>query len=207
MGGTAKEAIEGGGAPVKKTPFQSPVPILIKLRNLIFGKERPDIFTQVHFFLNLIIVAAFFSWHLLSVLAINKRGLIWDFKGISVEALIERRGMELGFSGGELLDRLVTLHSIAVICWAVVLIGLVRLYRRKKDFIYFTLPAMLFYLGMNVFYMSYRFYVEDTTSFDKVAVLLAILSSVIHYVLLKRSGQSKKISFFGVDEDAPAYRE
>lgn len=201
-----KEQSESLGA-VKKTPFQSPVPILIKLRNLIFGKQKPDVFTQVHFFLNLVIAAAFFTWHLLSVFAINRRGLIWEFKGISVEALVERRGIELGFSGGELLDRLMTLHSISVICWTIVFTGLVRLYRLKKDFIYFTLPAVLFYLGMNVFYMSFRFFVEDTTNFDKVAILIVALSSLIHYFLLKRSGAGEKISFFGVDEDAPAYRE
>lgn len=201
-----KEQSEGNGA-VKKTPFQSPVPILIKLRNIVFGKQKPDVLTQVHFFLNLVIAVAFFSWHLLSVFAINRRGLIWEFKGISVEALVERRGMELGFSGGELLDRLMTLHSISVICWTIVFIGLVRLYRMKKDFIYFTMPSLLFYLGMNVFYMSFRFFMEDTTNFDKVAILIVALSSLIHYFLLKRSGGREKISFFGVDEDAPAYRE
>lgn len=185
----------------EKTPFQSPVPYIVMLRNFIFGKEKPDVLTQVNFFINLFISLSFFIWHILSWLAISKRELIWQKKGISVEGLIESRGVELGFGSGELLSRLLTLHGISVICWGVILLGLVRLYRRKADFIYIVIPSLFFYVGMYLFYLSFRFFIEDTTAYDKLSMILVLLSATIEFVLLKRRQGGSGFSFFGVDAD------
>lgn len=193
---------------VKKTPFQSPVPFIIKLRNLIFGKKRPDAFTQVTFYLNLIIWASFFIWNILSYFAISSREFIWQKKGIPVEAIIEKRGSELNFSYGEFLDRLETFHSISVILWAISAIGLILLYRKNKRFIYFAFTPVILFVMMNIFYLSWRYFMEDTTAFDKIALIVFFLSLTVYSYLLKEQKEDDgEINFFGVaEEDEPDYK-
>ena len=86
---------------VKHTKFQSPVPLLIRVRNFIFGKKKPDVFTRVTFYINMLIWFMFFLWNIVSYIAISSRNLILDMKGIPVEEIIEVRGVELGiYLGG-----------------------------------------------------------------------------------------------------------
>ena len=187
----------------KSTKFQSPLPFLIQLRNLIFGKQKPDIFTRVTFYINLLIWLTFILWSIISYISISARTFILQEKGISVEAIVEKRGAELGFEGGEFLDRLLTFHSISFICWMIVFVGLVLLYRKKIQFIYFVLGATLFYIGMHIFYLSYTYFVEDTTLYDKISLLILITGSLIHLYLMKNEQGGGTINFFGdVDDDA-----
>jgi hypothetical protein len=181
----------------KKTPFQSPVPVLIKLRNLIYGKGRPDIYTQITYYINLLIWMSFMFWNVISYFAITSRHMIYQQKGISLTAIVERRGKELNFEPGTFLDRLYTFHAISIICWGLVFIGLVLLYRKKKQFIYFTLGPVIFYLGMTMFYLSFTYFAEDTTAYDKVALLIFIASISIHSYLMKNEREGGTISFFG----------
>lgn len=186
---------------VKKTRFQSPVPFIIQLRNLIFGKKRPDTFTQVTFYINLIIWASFVIWNILSYYAISSRTLIWAKKGIPVEAIIERRGKELGFAKGEFLDRLLTYHSLSIILWLIAGAGLVMLYRKKKIFLYLTVVPVGLYILMSIFYVSWTYFIQDTTAYDKVALLIFFLSIAIQSYLLKNEREGRGINFFGVDEE------
>ncbi len=191
----------------KSTKFQSPLPFLIQLRNLIFGKQKPDIFTRVTFYINLLIWLTFILWSIMSYVSISARAFILQEKGISVEAIVEKRGAELGFEGGEFLDRLLTFHSISFICWMIVFVGLVLLYRKKIQFIYFVLGATLFYIGMHIFYLSFTYFVEDTTLYDKISLLILITGSLIHLYLMKNEQSGGTINFFGDDVDDDATTE
>ena len=185
----------------KTTKFQSPLPFLIQLRNLIFGKQKPDIFTRVTFYINLWIWLTFTVWSIISYISISARTFILQQKGISVEDIIEKRGIELGFEGKEFLNRLLTFHSISLICWMLVFVGLVLLYRKKVQFIYFVLGATLFYIGMHIFYLSFTYFVEDTTLYDKISLLIIIAGSLIHFYLLKNEKRGGTINFFGEMEE------
>lgn len=186
---------------VRKTRFQSPVPILIKIRNLIYGKKRPDVYTQITYYVNLLIWLSFMIWNLISFFAITSRHMIYRQKGISLTAIVERRGKELNFEPGTFLDRLYTFHAISIICWSLVFIGLILLYRKKKQFVYFTLGPVIFYLGMTMFYLSFTYFMEDTTAYDKVALLIFIASISIHAYLMKNEREGGSISFFGEAQD------
>lgn len=188
---------------VKKIPFQSPLPAVLRLRNLVFGKEKLDIYTQVTFFLNLFIWFIFMIWSLISYFAIKSRETILENKGISIEEIIEKRGKELGFESGEFLDRLVTSHSIAIFCWALVFVGLIFLYRKKRAFIYMAIFPIVFYIGMHVFYINYRYFIEDTTTFDKVALLIALASLTLSHFLMRYERIHGKLSFFGETDINP----
>ena len=182
---------------VKSTKFQSPVPFLNRLRNIIFGKEKPDVFTRLTFYINMIIWLTFLLWSILSYFTITSRHIILQHKGIPVEKIIQKRGAELGFEGSEFLDRLLTFNGIAIICWGIVFIGLILLFRKKKQFIYFVLGGTVFYLGMSLFYLGFDYFLEDITAYDKICLLIIIVSSIIHSYLMKNERDGGSINFFG----------
>ena len=185
---------------VKATKFQSPVPLLKKFRNFIFGKNKPDMFTRLTFNINMIIVITFLLWSIISYFTIESRTMVKQFKGIPIEKIIEQRGLELGFEQGDFLNRLQTFNGIAIICWCIVFIGLILLFRKKKQFIYFVLGGTLFYLGMSVFYLSFDYFMEDMTFYDKISLLIILVSSIILSYLLKNEREGGSINFFGEEE-------
>jgi len=176
-------------------------PFLIGLKGLIFGSKKPDIYTLSTFFLNLIIWFIFFLWEILSLIAITSRELIWQKKGVSVEAIVNDRGEQLGFTHGKFIDYLTTVHSIGLICWGIFFIGLILLYRKKESFVYFTVGPLVFFVGMLVFYLNFSYFAEDTTGFDKVALLISLLSLLLHFFLLRSEKLNGRINFFGLDQD------
>lgn len=186
----------------KKTKFQSPKPILVRLRNIVFGKRKPDIFTRLTFYINLVIWVSFMLWNVIGYLAISSRKMITEVKGIEVEKIIAERGIELGFEPMDFIARIGVVHGVGVLCWGAIFFGLVLLYRKRKQFIYFIAGGVLFYVGLNVFYLSFQFFREDTTNFDKIALLVMLLSATIHSFLMKNERRGGSISFFGdVDEE------
>lgn len=186
----------------KKTKFQSPKPILVRLRNIVFGKRKPDIFTRVTFYINMVLWLSFMLWNVIGYFAISSRDMITEVKGIQVEKIIVERGVELGFEPADFITRLTVVHGVGVLCWGAVFFGLILLYRKRKQFIYFILGGVLFYVGLNVFYLSFQFFREDTTSFDKISLLIIVLSTVIHSFLMNNERRGGSISFFGdADEE------
>lgn len=183
------------------TKFQSPLPFFIQFRNLIFGKEKPDTFTTLTFVINLIICSSFFIWNIISYFSISMKDFIEAQKEISVDEIIAKRGGELGFQNGEFLSHLLTFHSISIICWAVVFVGIVLLYRKLIQFVYFIVVPILFYVGMSIFYISYSYFIEDTTTYDKIALLVIIAGSILHYFLMRNESNGGSINFFGAIED------
>ena len=182
---------------VKTTKFQSPVPLLRQFRNFVFGKKKPDVFTRLTFNINMIIWITFLLWSIISYFTLNSRAMVQQFKGIPVEKIIEDRGKELGFEHGDFLSRLLTFNGIAIICWLLVFIGLILLFRKKRQFIYFVLGGTVFYIGMSIFYLSFSYFMEDMTFYDKIALLIIVVSSIIHSYLMKNEREGGSINFFG----------
>lgn len=165
--------------------FHSPIPFLIKLRNLIFGKIRPSIYTQITFYIQLICLFIFGTWSAISYFVITFRDLFLQQKGVDVAAIIEVRGQELGFLPGEFLQRLETFHGISTLCWGGVFISLIMLWRNMKIYGYFFFGGTLFYFGMIVFYVGFDYYINDTTLFDKILFLVMMVNS-LGYILFKK---------------------
>lgn len=186
---------------VKSTKFQSPVPFLIRLRNFVFGKNKPDVFTLLTFYINLICCIVFLAWNITGYIAITSREMILEFKGINVEEIIHNRGIALRFEPVDFIGRLTTFYAIGVICWGVVFFGLILLYRKRKTFAYFIFGGTLFYFGMHIFYLSFQYFREDTTSTDKILLLIVITSTLLHTLLMRNERNGGSISFFGEVED------
>ncbi|MFT5779340.1 MAG: hypothetical protein ACI837_002297 [Crocinitomicaceae bacterium] len=187
--------------PVKSTKFKSPIPILIRSRNVVFGKRKPDIYTRIIFYVNGVLTISFLIWNLIGYFAIVSRDQITEMKQVPVEEIIKNRGIELGFGGDDFVSRLITLHGVSFMCWVVVFAGLVLLYRKRQQFIYFILGGVIFYIGMQFFYMSFQYFKEDITAYDKIALLIIIVSSILHSFLMRNERQGGSISFFGEVEE------
>lgn len=188
---------------VKPTRFQSPVPILRQLRNLIFGIKIPDIYTRVTFYINMVLMSTFLIWDILSYFALTSTELIGEQKGITVEKIVAARGEVLGFEEGELFARLSTFHSLGIICWLVFFFGLILMYRKVKRYVYFCLVPLIFYLGMAIIYLSFTYYLEDTTTYDKIAMLIMVVSILVHSFLMTNRHAGYRSGFFGepIEED------
>jgi hypothetical protein len=185
----------------QETKFKSPIPILRQLQGFIFGEEKPDNFTQFTFFLNLFFWFIFLLWSVVSAATLSFRHVVEEYKKIPIEEIILKRGEELGFEPSDFLNRLMTTYSVSVILWSAVFIGLVLLWRKNKFFIYFLGGGVILYVSMLIFYMSYTFFKEDTTLFDKIGLLAMLASSFMYYFLLKKESSDGTMSFFGTDED------
>lgn len=181
--------------------FQSPVPLLIKFKKIIFGQKKPDIYTRIIFIFNILIWLTFMLWSIISYLAITMRSIFFEYKGIPVEDIIQKRGIELGFESNDFLPRLLIFHAVAIICWGLVFFGLILLYRKKKQFSYFILVGVTLYLGMSVFYLNFNYFLLDTTTFDKISLLILITSITLHAFLMKSERSGGSISLFGEVEE------
>ena len=168
---------------------------------MIFGEEKPDKYTQASFYLGLVIWIIFFIWSFASYLAISFREMILDQKGISVEKIIIERGEQLGFEGTEFIDRLMTFHSISMICWVVVLIGLILLWRKDVRFAWYIFGGTAFYTGMMLFYLNYSYFRDDTTFFDKIALLTFVANAAMYLFMLRKEESGGSLSFFGEEDD------
>lgn len=190
----------------KMRKLESPIPFVIVLRNWIFGKRKPDVFTRITFIANLIIWLLFLIWSGFSYFAVNSRDWILNQKGIGVTAIINNRGKQLGFDEGVFLERMETAGMIAIICWLAFFVGLVLLYRKKRIFIYFALVPLLAYVGLNSLYLGLDYFVEDITMFDKILLLISLVSlSISAYMMRNGGSENAGSNFFGVptDEDVP----
>lgn len=167
-------------AKIPNPKFNSPLPFIIQLRNLLFGKVKPGIYTQITFYINLVGAGIFGLWNAISYFAISYRTVFFEQKGVDVAAIIDRRGIELGFQSGDFMNRLSTFHGISMVCWLLILVGLVLLWRRRSLYVYFFFVPFIFYFGMMVFYISFTYFLEDTTAFDKVLLLVIFLNTLIY---------------------------
>jgi hypothetical protein len=184
----------------KQTPFQSPVPFLRQLSKFTFGTREPDHFTKLTFYLLLFYWFCFFVWSVASYLTISFREFIMSEKKIPVEEIINARGLALGFQESEFLEHLLTAHGIGMVCWLVVLVGLILLWRKQESYLWFILLPVLFYLGLLLFYMSPAYFREDVTFFDKSGLVIVLAATLMHFLMLKRERTGGSINLF--EEDA-----
>lgn len=181
--------------------LESPIPLLSRLRNVIFGKESPDTYTQISFYLGLIIWIIFLVWIILGYVALTSTEWIEQEKGLDVHTLIEQRGQALGFTGTVFQENLITFYNIALVAWVGLFIGLVLQWRKHPWFIYFIWGGGALYLLSMWFLLGFSYWYHDTTTFDKITFFLFIGHSSLHYYFLNKELRGENSNFFGIDED------
>jgi len=181
--------------------LNSPLTILMRIRNFIFGTTAPDMYTKFSFFLALTGWAIFMIWAVMGTIAIRMREMIFDNKEIDVTALIEDRGIALGFEPNAFIGRLEAFHALSIVFWAIAFIGLVLLWRKNERFIYFYFTGCGLYLLFMWVMLGFGYYSKDTTFFDKIAFAVMVVHTGVYAYFLKREKSGNKIHLFGVDDD------
>ena len=181
--------------------YNSPYPMLTRLKEKVFGTEKPDNYTLVTFYLNFLFWIVFFIWSFASYLTISYRHLIFEQKKIPVELIIKARGEALGFESTDFLHRLLTFHAISLICWILVFIGLILIWKKNEKFGYFFFGGMILYAFMLIFYLNFDYFMEDTTTFDKIILLAMNANALMYFFLLRKEKKGGSLSFFGEDEE------
>lgn len=154
----------------KPTKFNTAIPLVLLLRDFIFGKNSPDRFTKFIVYTNLLIWLCFTAWHLISYFAISLRDLIFEEKKINVQELIFQRGIELGFSPYQFLNHILKYHFISIFAWGFVFVGLVLLWRKKKIFSFFIYIGLVAYVAILFLFMGRKYIATDVTFLDKIWV-------------------------------------
>ncbi len=179
----------------------SPMPFLIRLRNLVFGRRKPDVFTRIAVYVNLLIWFVFATWSAVSYVALSFRRVLFESKHIPIDAIIKMRGVELGFDPDVFLKRILTFHAVSVIAWAVIFAAIVFMWRKKSWFVYLIFLGWGVYLGMELFYLGIDYFRFDTTTFDKIALLVMLMNSVLYYFLLSRERSGATTNIFTSSSD------
>ncbi|TNE53298.1 MAG: hypothetical protein EP338_12240 [Bacteroidetes bacterium] len=182
----------------KKTAFSSPIPILQSIKRLIYGVANPSLPMRIMVYLHLLIFVVFFIWHLLSFFAIDMREIILSEKHINVEVMILNRGSALGYDPSQFLNNLLNFNRLSILYWIAVFVSSVFMWRKKKVFFYILLAAILCYYGSMIFFLGSTFYLEDTTAFDKISVIILFVNSCFYLLLLNRQDGSD--NFFEAPE-------
>ena len=162
------------------------IPLVLKLRNLVFGKKKPDGFTRLLFIINLIAWFIFMLWNALSYISIIMTTYIREQKGISVARLVRNRGEELGFNGQEFLETVRQFHFLNLFVWIAIFIGIVFLYRKKKFFAIFFFGGFIDHFILMMVMLSFTYFLEDTSFFDKILYGIMILPTFVYYILLNK---------------------
>lgn len=181
--------------------LESPLPLLLRLKNVVFGKTIPDYYTQFSFFLSLIVWIIFTSWSILGSIAIRSRFWMETEKGIDVSALVSTRGEALGFTPESFIGRLETFYALAIVFWIIVFIGIVLLWRKMTWFPYFIFGGAALYLLAMWFILGFSYWYNDTTFFDKLCYILFVGHTAVYFYFFRREMNGEVGNFFGVDDN------
>ncbi len=179
-----------------ETAFSSPIPLFVKVKNLIFGENNPELIFKITIYINLIIWSIFLLWHTLSYFAISFRDIILEEKKINVEILILNRGSELGYDPSVFMNRLLNFHSFSMFLWLLIFVGIALMWRQKLIFKYFIGIPLILYLIFMFFYLGLPYYKEDTTFFDKLMFIIFLINTVFYYIMLKNKNSGTDSNFF-----------
>lgn len=159
-------------------------PHLKRARNFVLGDERPGLYTQIVFFTGLLITSIFGIWNTISYIILKQPLFLKRHKQVDVEAIISLRGRELGFEGTDFYNYLERFHLTGIVLWFCVLIGFIFLWRKQKWSAYIIIGGILLYSSIMTFLLGATYFVEDTTLFDKLSLLVLFLLVLIHHFVI-----------------------
>lgn len=157
--------------------------ILLKSRKALYGQERPHWFVQVNYYLCSILAGIAFIWHLFTYAILLKPGFLKRHKFVDVPAIVERRGNELGFAPHTFYETLQTFSLLSAGIWLILILSLIWLWRGKQFYVYIVIGAIVIYMGLLLALLGGNYFIEDTTWFDKLTLLLILLLTIVQNYL------------------------
>lgn len=174
---------------INKLSPEDAIPLLLKMRQILLGKRKPDSFTRLIFLINLIGVLLLTIWNFLSYLAILFSDFIKSNKGFSVNAIIRRNGRNLGFQGQDFLEAISLYYFLNIFIWFAILFSLLLMYRKVKVYALFYFGALGIHFILMFWMIGLQYFIEDVTWFDKIIYAVLIISTLLHSTIMKREPQ------------------
>ena len=176
---------------IDKLSPEDAIPLVIKLRRFIIGKNKPDGFTRLIFLINLLCWCLLTFWNLLSYIAIQLSDVIEENKKFSVNEIIRKNGRELGFEGQDFLEAISLYYFINIFIWGIVFIGLTMMYRKLKVYPIFFLGGLILHFVIMFYMIGMQYFIEDVSFFDKILYASMIVTGLIHSALMKKESDEK----------------
>ena len=170
------------------------------LTRFLLGTKDPDSYTKVTFYTLLFITGLFLVWNIVGYAALSYQHLIHIHRHVSIDSIFSERAATLGYSAEEFTHRLGVLFTMSIVCWLIILVALVLLWRKNTLYFPIIMSGTLLYLSMLFFYIGYDYFHTDTSLFDKIALLVLCVMSVLHFFMLKKEQSGESLSFFGEDD-------
>ncbi len=169
------------------------------IENTKTKKHRPDNFTRISFYINLIILAYFLFWNLTMLVALNTTQIIETFKHLPASQIIDKRGMQLGFATGEFHPTLNRYYVISSLLFLPIFLSLFLLWKKRRFFYPILLFSLLLQLFLMIILLGITYFMNDIRFSDKILWLVLFANSTIYWALLKKESQSDTFNFFNED--------
>ena len=170
----------------------SPLPAILRLRNWIFGLNPPSFIVKIGFYILSVVGIVFLAWNVLSLIALQMRFLVRANKDIPISEFLSERAIELEIHPDYILPKLITYFSISALCWGIYLFSMVLLWRQKKLFFWVGAGALIFHVGMGIFYVGGLYFWIEISNFDKLIIFASIAGLAFYrFFLFSRESSSK----------------
>jgi len=172
--------------PIDQLKPEDAIPLLVRIRTIILGKQKPDGFTRLMFSISLFSWFLLTMWNGISYFVLLTSEIIEENKGFSVNDVIIKNGQNLGFNGEEFLESITTFYFNSLFVWLFIFIGLALMYRKKRLYTFIVLGG----LGVHFIYMfiilGFQYFIENVSFFDKILYALLIMVTIIHSFLMNK---------------------
>jgi hypothetical protein len=172
--------------PIDQLKPEDAIPLLVRIRKLILGKQKPDGFTRLMFSFSIFSWLMLTLWNAVSYFVLLTSDLIKENKGFSVDDVIIKNGQNLGFNGKEFLTSITTFYFNSLFVWLFIFIGLTLMYRKKTVYTFIVLGGLAFHFIYMFIVLGFQYFIEDVSFFDKILYAVLIVVTLIHSFLMKK---------------------
>lgn len=158
-----------------------------KAKGILFGKDRPAIFTTIVFFIGIFVSVINLVWQLITWGILQFPNYLKQNKGVDVVEIVQNRGEELGVATNLFYDHLQLVQLIGAGLWLVVFISLFFLWRKKKWASSICIVAICLFIILPIIYLGWSYLREDITLFDKISVSTFLAMLVLHKIIIERN--------------------
>lgn len=170
-------------------------PHIQKAKKVVLGQERPKLFTQIVFYLGIVGTSIFGMWSTISLLILKFPGYLKSNKQVDVEAIVGLRARELGFEGTDFFNKLVLFHLTSTLVWIIILICFFLLWRSIKWANVVIVAGIVALTLFTLILFGPTYLIEDTTTFDKITLLIMLTLSVIsHFTMTPKQKEAEEIA-------------
>jgi hypothetical protein len=173
-------------AKLDKLSPEDAIPLLIRIRRFILGKNKPDGFTRLVYTINFVCWFLLMSWNLISYLVVQMSDLIKENKGFSVNAILRRKGRELGFDGEQFLQAITDYYFLSIFVWLAIFIGLALMYRKSRFYASFYFGGFIVHFTSMLLMIGFQYFLEDVSLFDKILYGIMLVTGLMHYTLMMK---------------------